>query len=63
MERPAFLRNAANRNSLLAVVPPESPLGPRDHMALLVDLPDGRWLADVGFGACLMVEPRLVRKS
>lgn len=26
-------------------------------MALLVDLPDGRWLADVGFGACLMDEP------
>lgn len=37
--------------------PPESPLGPREHMLLMVDLPDGQYLADVGFGACLLDSP------
>jgi N-hydroxyarylamine O-acetyltransferase len=37
--------------------PPESPLGPRTHMMLKVDLPEGPYLADVGFGACLIDAP------
>ncbi len=37
--------------------PPDSPLGPRQHMLLMVDLPEGCYLADVGFGACLMDSP------
>lgn len=36
---------------------PGSPLGPREHMLLKVDLDDGVYLADVGFGACLMDAP------
>jgi N-hydroxyarylamine O-acetyltransferase len=37
--------------------PPESPLGPKTHMLLKVDLADGAYLADVGFGACLLDAP------
>ena len=37
--------------------PPDSPLGPREHMMLKVDLPDGPYLADVGFGACVLDAP------
>jgi len=37
--------------------PPESPLGGRTHMLLQVDLPQGPYLADVGFGACLLDTP------
>ena len=37
--------------------PPESPLGPREHMVLKVDLPEGSFLVDVGFGACLLDRP------
>jgi N-hydroxyarylamine O-acetyltransferase len=37
--------------------PPESPLGPRTHMLLQVDLPQGPYLADVGFGACVLDAP------
>jgi N-hydroxyarylamine O-acetyltransferase len=37
--------------------PPESPLGPRTHMMLKVDLPEGPYLADVGFGARLIDAP------
>eukprot|EP01037_Dinobryon_pediforme_P018143 gene18144-18389_t len=37
--------------------PPDSPLGPREHMLLKVDLAEGTYLADVGFGACLMDAP------
>ncbi|WP_371425056.1 arylamine N-acetyltransferase [Tardiphaga sp.] len=37
--------------------PPDSPLGPRAHMLLRVDLPDGPYLADVGFGACVLDAP------
>ena len=37
--------------------PPDSPLGPREHMMLKVDLPKGGYLADVGFGACLLDAP------
>ena len=36
---------------------PDSPLGPRTHMVLRVDLPEGPFLADVGFGACLIDRP------
>ena len=37
--------------------PPDSPLGPRTHMLLKVDLPQGSYLADVGFGACVLDAP------
>jgi N-hydroxyarylamine O-acetyltransferase len=37
--------------------PPDAPLGPRTHMLLKVDLADGAWLADVGFGGCLLDRP------
>jgi len=37
--------------------PPDSPLGPKVHMMLKVDLPEGAFLADVGFGACLLDAP------
>jgi N-hydroxyarylamine O-acetyltransferase len=38
--------------------PPEAPLGPRTHMFLKVDLPGGgAYLADVGFGVCLLDAP------
>lgn len=33
---------------------PDAPLGPRTHMLLKVDLADGPYLADVGFGSCLL---------
>ena len=36
---------------------PGSPLGPRTHMLLKVDLQDGPYLADVGFGACVLDAP------
>lgn len=36
---------------------PDSPLGPREHITLKVDLPDGPYLADVGFGVCVMDRP------
>jgi N-hydroxyarylamine O-acetyltransferase len=37
--------------------PPDAPPNPRAHMILRVDLDDGPWLADVGFGAFLFAEP------
>jgi N-hydroxyarylamine O-acetyltransferase len=37
--------------------PPDSPLGPRVHMMLKVDLDEGPYLADVGFGVCLLDSP------
>lgn len=37
--------------------PPDGPLGPKTHMLLKVDLPDGLYLADVGFGACVLDAP------
>lgn len=39
------------------MAPPERPLGPRSHMLLRVDLADGPYLADVGFGGQLLDEP------
>lgn len=39
------------------MAPPERPLGPRNHMLLKVDLPEGPHLADVGFGGQLMSAP------
>lgn len=41
--------------------PPDSPLGPREHMLLKVDLPEGPYLADVGFGACVLDSPLQLR--
>jgi len=37
--------------------PPGSPLGPLEHMLLKVDLPEGPYLVDVGFGACVIDAP------
>ena len=37
--------------------PPDAPLGPRTHMLLKVDLDGIAYLADVGFGACLLEAP------
>jgi N-hydroxyarylamine O-acetyltransferase len=37
--------------------PSESPLGPRSHMLLKIDLPAGSYIADVGFGAFLLDRP------
>ena len=42
---------------VLWMSPPDSPLGPKTHMLLKVDLPDGPRLADVGFGVCVMDTP------
>lgn len=42
-------------------VPPESPLGPRQHALLKVEAPEGTFLADVGFGACVMDAPLALR--
>jgi len=39
------------------MAPPDSPLGPKLHMLLKVDLPEGAYIADVGFGACVMDAP------
>lgn len=36
---------------------PDDPLGSKTHMMLLVDLPEGAYLADVGFGACGLDAP------
>jgi N-hydroxyarylamine O-acetyltransferase len=37
--------------------PPDAPLGARSHMLMQVDLADGPWLADAGFGAHLLDAP------
>lgn len=37
--------------------PPGAPLGPRTHMLLQVETPEGSYLADVGFGAYLIDAP------
>jgi N-hydroxyarylamine O-acetyltransferase len=47
---------------------PNSPIGPRSHMLLLVDLGGSRYIADVGFGgnvltAPLRLEPNVVQST
>jgi N-hydroxyarylamine O-acetyltransferase len=37
--------------------PPDSPLGPREHITLRVELADGPYLVDVGFGVCVIDSP------
>lgn len=37
--------------------PPNSPLGPREHMLLKIELAEGSFIADVGFGACVQDAP------
>jgi N-hydroxyarylamine O-acetyltransferase len=37
--------------------PPESPIGPRSHMLLLVELHGLRYIADVGFGGNVLTAP------
>jgi N-hydroxyarylamine O-acetyltransferase len=65
-EQNALLRAALTAlgfsvTSLIARVvwmaPPGAPLGPRSHMVLKVDLPEGPYLADVGFGGHLFSAP------
>jgi N-hydroxyarylamine O-acetyltransferase len=41
--------------------PPDAPLGARSHMLVKVDLPEGPYLADVGFGAHLLDAPLSLR--
>lgn len=36
---------------------PEDPLGPRTHMLLKIDLPEGSYLVDAGFGSCVLDAP------
>lgn len=38
-------------------MPPDAPPNPRTHMTLKVDLPEGAFIADVGFGGMLLHEP------
>ena len=42
---------------------PESPMGPREHMVLCVETESGPFLADAGFGACLLDEPLPLTKA
>jgi N-hydroxyarylamine O-acetyltransferase len=43
------------------MAPPDRPMGPRNHMLLKVDLAEGPFIADVGFGGQLISAPlRLV---
>jgi N-hydroxyarylamine O-acetyltransferase len=37
--------------------PEDAPIRPRSHMALLIHLPEGRFVADVGFGGMTMSAP------
>lgn len=39
------------------MAPPERPEGPRSHMLMRIELPEGPFLADVGFGGYLVAEP------
>ncbi|HEY5410739.1 MAG TPA: arylamine N-acetyltransferase [Caulobacteraceae bacterium] len=41
--------------------PPDAPLSGRSHMLMQVDLADGPWLADAGFGAHLLDSPLKLR--
>ncbi len=41
--------------------PPDSPLESRAHTMLKVDLPAGPYLVDVGFGACVLDSPLLLK--
>ena len=66
-----FEQNAVFRDALTAIgfsvtnlaarvrwmAPPDAPMGPRAHMLLQVDLEDGPWLADVGFGGHILGAP------
>src|SRR5581483_10607542 len=46
------------------MAPEGRPEGPRSHMLLRVDLPEGAFLADVGFGGHLLDAPlRLVAET
>lgn len=52
---------AALAGRTLWMLPPDAPPGPRTHMLLRVDLADGPYLADVGYGGHLLAAPlRLV---
>lgn len=46
---------------VLWMSPPGEPLGPRTHMLLKVETPEGPHLADAGFGACLLDAPLPLR--
>lgn len=46
-----------NLNPLLGWPVPGTPIGPRSHMVLLVDLDGVRYIADVGFGGNVLTAP------
>jgi N-hydroxyarylamine O-acetyltransferase len=66
-----FELNALFRDALMAIgfsvtnlaarvvwmAPPDAPMSARAHMLLQVDLEDGPWLADVGFGGLILGAP------
>lgn len=66
-----FEHNSLFRRALLALgfeveglggrvrwmLPPDAPPTPQTHMALRVTLDGEQWLADVGFGGCVLTEP------
>ena len=66
-----FEQNAVFRDALAAIgfsvtnlaarvrwmAPPDAPMGARAHMLLQVDLEDGAWLVDVGFGGHIIGAP------
>lgn len=66
-----FEQNSLFRRALLALgfeveglagrvrwmLPPDAPPTPQTHMALRVTLDGEQWLADVGFGGCVLTEP------
>ena len=45
------------------IVPAGSPLGPKTHMLLRIDLDGSAYLVDVGFGACLLDAPLLLKTN
>jgi len=45
------------------MAPPEAPLGARSHMLMKVDLADGPYLADAGFGGHLLDAPLRLQAS
>lgn len=43
------------------MAPPDAPVGARSHMTLRVDLPEGPYLADVGFGGQMLGAPMALK--
>ena len=45
------------------MAPPDSPLGPRTHLLLRIELPEGPYLADVGFGHLTPTAPLILARD